>query len=391
MAQNLFGITDPALMQQAIAQEQEKQLMQRAMLSPAQRQSLYAMRAGQQLGGVVNSLFGNVPVADPRLQQAQLAQEAYQEALSMAGGDASSPQFFESFAQTAAQRNLGQLSQQAANQAQEVLTKQAQQYKDMMAGVASGAQATRERTEAPLTIADRIRLTDLIRQFGDVEGARKFRQERDEAEAKKKDKINIDLGGAMREAASVVEGKEQGRLWAEAGVKYRDTNNVINTLQEFKALAPQAFTGQAAGVKKTFSKLLSAAGIPISDKASNTELLEAFKSQFVQKIAKNFPGSQALKELEQLILSQPNVQQELPTIIRLIDKFTDELLADQVTYNQLSKLPRNERYSVDVNIATVQNSNKIRELRSIEAKVANRTASRAEAERALAIKKELGI
>jgi hypothetical protein len=126
MAQNLFGITDPALMQQAIAQEQEKQLMQRAMLSPAQRQSLYAMRAGQQLGGVVNSLFGNVSVADPRLQQAQLAQEAYQEALSMAGGDASSPQFFESFAQTAAQRNLPQLAQQAAAQAAQLKPKRAE-------------------------------------------------------------------------------------------------------------------------------------------------------------------------------------------------------------------------------------------------------------------------
>jgi hypothetical protein len=117
MAQSLFGITDPALMQQAIQQEQEKMLMQRAMLSPAQRQSLYAMRAGQQAGGIVNSLFGNAPVADPRLQQAQLAQEAYQEALGLAGGDAASPQFFEAFAQTAAQRNLPQLAQQAAIQA----------------------------------------------------------------------------------------------------------------------------------------------------------------------------------------------------------------------------------------------------------------------------------
>ncbi len=53
------------------------------------------------------------------------------------------------------------------------------------AGIASLAQATREKTEAPLTIADRTRLNELIRDFGTDEGARRFRAERDEAERKK--------------------------------------------------------------------------------------------------------------------------------------------------------------------------------------------------------------
>jgi hypothetical protein len=39
--------------------------------------------------------------------------------------------------------------------------------------------------EAPLTIADRTRLNELIKEFGDVEGAKKFRAERDEAERKR--------------------------------------------------------------------------------------------------------------------------------------------------------------------------------------------------------------
>jgi hypothetical protein len=44
------------------------------------------------------------------------------------------------------------------------------------------AQAAKERApEAPLTIADRTRLNELVQKFGTTEGARKFREERDEA------------------------------------------------------------------------------------------------------------------------------------------------------------------------------------------------------------------
>jgi hypothetical protein len=204
-------------------------------------------------------------------------------------------------------------------------------------------------------------------------------------------KIDLNLGQLLNEISTKEDAKAQSAAWGEAGKKYRDNNQVINTLKEFKTIAPEAFTGAGANQKKALSKLFAAAGISISPKASNSELLEAFKSQFVQKIAKNFPGSQALKELEQLILSQPNITQELPTINRLIDRATDEILAEQITYKQLSNLPATERYRTNANILSVENANKIQELRTIESKVQNKTASKVEAERALAIKRELGI
>jgi hypothetical protein len=290
MAQNLFGITDPALMQQAIAQEQEKQLMQRAMLSPAQRQSLYAMRAGQQLGGVVNSLFGNVPVADPRLQQAQLAQEAYQEALSMAGGDASSPQFFESFAQTAAQRNLPQLAQQAAAQAAELKSTMAQTFQRTAAGQASLAQATKEKQEAPLTIADRARLTQLQREFGEEEGAVKFRQERDEAERKR---VAAGVAPTPTEKA-VLPGK--AKLLGEVESGALQAAKTTQTADALDRVLNSAFTGFGSDARLRVGQLASALGATVTG-VSETEQLKQLLAQLTQGQARSLPGALSEKEL----------------------------------------------------------------------------------------------
>jgi len=141
-------------------------------------------------------------------------------------------------------------------------------------------------------------------------------------------KIELGLGDLMNQMFAKAEGKDKGEAWVKAGTAYRDNAQIIGTIDEFKKIAPNAFTGLGAEAQKNVSKAFSAIGVPISEKASNTEQLQAFQSQFVQKIAKNFPGSQAVKELEQLIASQPNVKQQLPTILKLLDKFRDERLAD---------------------------------------------------------------
>lgn len=151
-------------------------------------------------------------------------------------------------------------------------------------------------------------------------------------------KINLGLGEALNQMFAKTEGQEKAQAWALAGKVYKDNASILSTIDEFKTTAPKAFLGTGAGAQKEISKAFGALGIPISERASNTELLEAFSSNFVQKIAKNFPGSQAIKELEQLVKSQPNFKQELPTITRLLDRFRDERLADQLTYQQMLSL-----------------------------------------------------
>ncbi len=159
-----------------------------------------------------------------------------------------------------------------------------------------------------------------------------------------------------------------------------------------KTTAPRAFTGTGAGAQKELSKALGALGVPISERASNTELLEAFSSNFVQKIAKNFPGSQAIKELEQLVKSQPNFKQELPTITRLLDRFRDERLADQLTYQQMSKMPQAQRYAADSNIINVENYNKILKYRRYEQMFYNKAPmTKEQVAEAKQLKTELGL
>jgi hypothetical protein len=119
--QTLFGSYNPELIKQAIEAERESNLLAQAKLTPQQISMLGSARAGQQLGsalgGVVGSLFGTTPVQDPRLQQAQLGQQAYQEALQASGGDASSPDFFKKLSSSAARLGVTTLAQQAAQQA----------------------------------------------------------------------------------------------------------------------------------------------------------------------------------------------------------------------------------------------------------------------------------
>jgi hypothetical protein len=187
--QTLFGSYNPQLIQQAIEAERERGLLEQAKLTPQQIINLGAARSGQQmgqaLGGVVNTLFGLPSVQDPRLQQAQLGQQAYQEALQASGNDASSPAFFKQLSSSAARLGVTTLAQQAAVQAAKLESEQALGVQRIASAQASLAQAAKERApEAPLTIADRTRLNELVQKFGTTEGARKFREERDEAARK---------------------------------------------------------------------------------------------------------------------------------------------------------------------------------------------------------------
>jgi hypothetical protein len=139
--QTLFGSYNPQLIQQAIEAERESNLLAQARLTPQQISMLGSARAGQQLGsalgGVVGNLFGTTPVQDPRLQQAQLGQQAYQEALDASGGDASSPAFFKKLSSSAAKLGVTTLAQQAAVQAARLESEQALRVQRLASAQAS--------------------------------------------------------------------------------------------------------------------------------------------------------------------------------------------------------------------------------------------------------------
>lgn len=396
--QTLFGSYNPQLIQQAIEAERERNLLEQAKLTPQQITLLGSARAGQQLGsalgGVVGNLFGTTPVQDPRLQQAQLGQQAYQEALDASGGDASSPAFFKKLSSSAARLGVTTLAQQAAVQAAKLEAEQALGVQRIASAQASLAQAAKERApEAPLTIADRARLNELIQQFGTNEGARRFRAERDEAELKqsKAKGTNIDLGSAFDKAFAAQDAKGQAEAWTQAGQAYNSAKPLLRQIAEVERIVPNAFTGKFAEGKLGLSKALGAFGIPIGSSAPDSEYINAISSKLVQQIAKAFPGSLAVKELDQLIKSKPNLNQEAGTILKLLGDIRDEITSQTLTYEKLASLPQKDRYSTNANIVQSQFGDKIARLRAIQRKAANKTASREEAQEGLAIQKELGL
>jgi len=293
--QTLFGSYNPQLIQQAIEAERERGLLEQAKLTPQQIINLGAARSGQQmgqaLGGVVNTLFGLPSVQDPRLQQAQLGQQAYQEALQASGNDASSPEFFKKLSSSAARLGVTTLAQQAAQQAAKLEAEQMQGFQRKAAGIASLAQATREKTEAPLTIADRTRLNELVRQFGTDEGARRFRQERDEADRKKA------AAGAPPQTPTekaTLPGKatQLGKVEEAAlqGAKTIETANSIDRVLD------TAFTGFGADAKLRVGQIAEAFGATVTG-TSDTEQLKQLLAQLAQGQARSLPGALSEKEL----------------------------------------------------------------------------------------------
>jgi DNA gyrase/topoisomerase IV subunit A len=139
------------------------------------------------------------------------------------------------------------------------------------------------------------------------------------------------------------------------------------------------------------SKGLSSIGVKISDRATDTEIADAVSAQVVQQIAKVFPGSQSNKELDQLLKSKFNLQQELPTILRLVGSIKDEMLAQTKTYEQMASLPDDERTKFNAKLAQGKNYQKIQQYRDYEKKYINKTITPDERTEAAKLKQELSF
>lgn len=311
--QTLFGSYNPQLIQQAIEAERERGLLEQAKLTPQQIINLGAARSGQQmgkaLGGVVNTLFGLPSVQDPRLQQAQLGQQAYQEALEASGGDASSPEFFKKLSSSAAKLGVTTLAQQAAQQAAKLESERMQGFQRQAAGIASLAQATREKTETPITIAERTRLNELIRQFGTEEGAKRFIEERNEAARR--------TAGA---GASKIEIKGQENILdidKEDAKDYKLSQKsaqkalpVLNNMQKLLDSPQSIIKGTAAEARTGFLKALDTFGISTAEArkvVSNTEEFNIQTRNLLQSIIKQFGYNPSNADVKFALESLPNI------------------------------------------------------------------------------------
>lgn len=203
--------------------------------------------------------------------------------------------------------------------------------------------------------------------------------------------VQIPLGDVLQKVFQSEEKKDAAKAFAQAGDAYTMTIPMIKKLETVENTVGNAFTGAGQNAKLALSKGLSALGVKISDRATDTEIADAVSAQVVQQIAKVFPGSQSNKELDQLLKSKFNLQQELPTILRLIGNIKDEMYAQTKTYEQMANLPDNERMNFNAKLAQGKNYQKIQQYRDYETKYRNGTITPEERQAAAKLKQDIGF
>jgi hypothetical protein len=206
----------------------------------------------------------------------------------------------------------------------------------------------------------------------------------------------VDVASIIKEIGTKEDIKGKSEAWKAAGEAYKTQVPMIEKLKEVKSNLPATFTGAFSETALQFGKALSAFGVPVDEnKLSNTEYMNSVSSQVLQTIARNFPGSLAVKEMDQLVKSKFSSPQQIKTISRILSDLQTEIEAGTKSYEQLAKLPDTERYSKDLNLLTGQNFTKLKRYRALEDKgraamKSGQPMSKAEVEEAKKLQQELG-
>jgi len=206
----------------------------------------------------------------------------------------------------------------------------------------------------------------------------------------------VDVASIIAEIGTKENIKGKADAWKAAGEAYKTQVPMIEKLKEVRNNLPATFTGAFSDTALQFGKALSAFGVPVDEnKLSNTEYMNSVSSQVLQTIARNFPGSLAVKEMDQLVKSKFSSPQQIKTIARILNDLQVEIEAGTKSYEQLAKLPETERYSKDLNLLTGQNFTKLKRYRALEDKgraamKSGQPMSKAEVEEAKKLQQELG-
>jgi len=360
----LFGIT-PESLDLAQRQRDEAMAIQYAGLDPMQRAAYGTFMAGQQLGRGIGSLLG---IEDPQLKMVTQRQQI------MRGIDPNDPEALSKASILASEMGDPRLAAGLAEQRRKALESQAlvaQRLRERQAAdpfnklVESGKYTPESLSKfresgnvADLILVEKpnkdIAQELIIKADYTPASIAKFRQTGDYNDLVPIQKKGIGqsiseglaqgvgmLGAALAPALKK-EGEEAakftsksydelGRSVAAGVASRRDLRGLSDALQN-------SFTGAFADSKKSIIASLSSLGVPLDkdllEAASNTELVDAMATKYIFPLVKNFPGALAVKELETLKKAAPGSQQQLRTIVKLIDVLNTSLLENEYTYNQ---------------------------------------------------------
>lgn len=391
---SLFG-QDPRLLQQAMD-------MQMAKASPEERLYMMGAQGGRALGQGLGNLFG-VDVQDPMVKKASALRALASEY------DTNTPEGLAGFAQAASKIDprAGML---AAQQAQAMLKTQSEINKNNREKAAADPiqQILRTGKFTPKSVAayaksnniedlDNIDKADPTTLSETKDGIFLINKNTGYKIARIGDSPErgtvvkpVDVAGIIKEIGTKEDIKSKAEAWKQAGTAYTAQVPMLNKLDEVATVLPKSFTGSFSEPALQFGKALSALGIPVDEKKLvNTEYVNSVSAQVLQTIARSFPGSLAVKEMEQLVKSKFNSKQQLETMTRILRDLRTELQAGALSYEQLSRLPEVERYSKDMNFLTGQNYKKLNRLNALMDKHQSGTISKAEQEEAQKLQQEL--
>jgi hypothetical protein len=421
---SLFGLTPEMYGEQQRVNALEEGITL-AKLDPAARGAAMTYAGGRGLAGAIAGAMG---VEDPQLRMISTRNAIAQQI------DQTDPESIMKGAQMLAQAGDQQGAMALAQYARQAQGELAQVLQRRAAAQASMAQATRERFQAD---PEKVRLARAVAATKGEEGSPEYIKAYNEslekqmtpaekAEAKPEIqrlqeyaatlpagspqlaqveaiikakgerqgttiKNEIPLGDVLQKVFQSKEKEDSAKAYSQAGEAYTITVPMIKKLETVESTVNNAFTGAGSNAKLALSKGLSALGVKISDRATDTEIADAVSAQVVQQIAKVFPGSQSNKELEQLLKSKFNLQQELPTILRLVGQIKDEMLAQTKTYEQMANLPDSERTNFNAKLAQGKNYQKIKKYREYEKKYLSKTITPEERTEAAKLKQELDL
>jgi hypothetical protein len=303
----MFGIT-PEMYQQNLAARDTATNAQLAQLAPGQLAGFYAMEAGTGLGRAAGSLLG---VEDPELMKIRDVQQMRTQF------DVSTPAGLREFAQALGQKGYTDLAVQATAKAADI-DKDIATAEDKREAKIKQIGLTTDGRQVYQSGANQFILTEQGPQpyYGALES--------------KRAKTEVNVGGfdkVFTEAFKRADGKDQAEAWGKAGVAYGEASKLGKNLREIESLVGDSFVGPYGSLQAGVSRAFGG-----SKKLSNTEIVDALTKQLVVPLVKQFPGSLAVKELDTLMKTTPNIAQKEETIRRLLGRIQEEVKATELAY-----------------------------------------------------------
>ena len=310
----LFGVSPEQLMRQRQTTDTSN-AFRFAQLSPMERAQMSIYQGGAGLGRGVQGLLGG----DPELEKiSKIKQLSSQFDLTTAEGARDFARALQPFAPQEAMmavreadRLEGAVSTRNLQEAQAIKAQREQRIPTSPLGKLLFEKDELIKAGVPTTDPRVVAYDKAITAAGQPTGT----------------KVEVNLGGVFDKAFAKQDAEKQAEEWNKAGQAYADAAAVARNVREMEKIAGTAFVGSYASLQAGLSRTFGG-----GKRLNDTEVFDALSAQLVLPLAKLLPGSLAVKELDQLIKTKPNLKQQEGTIRRLLNTINQDLRASELSY-----------------------------------------------------------